>query len=269
MNAMTNETAMTGTAEGAPTARSRASAASMIGEEVLKLRTTRGHLVIAAAAQLVVIIGVSGLFVSGRDPNDPAARLAALSHVGLASIFSLVLGVFAVAGEYRYKTITDTYLSRPRRGQVIAAKLVVYPAAGAVIGLASSVTAVAITQAWLAADGRWLDLSDPDPLRTIVGCVAWNAAFAAIGVGVGALVRRLSAAIAGALAWLALGEGLVGRLIGDLGRWLPFSSGLALENAKTPGLELLPQWVGGLVLAGYAAIFAVLATWTTVKRDVF
>ena len=60
----------------------------------------------------------------------------------------------------------------------------------------------------------------------------------------------------------------MGQLIGDLNRWLPFTSGLALERAQAPGVELLDQWQGGLVLAGYAVLAAVLATWTTVRRDV-
>jgi hypothetical protein len=36
----------------------------------------------------------------------------------------------------------------------------------------------------------------------------------------------------------------------------------------TPGIRLLPQWGGGLVLLGYATVLAAVAAVTTLKRDV-
>jgi ABC-2 type transport system permease protein len=236
--------------------------------EVLKLRTTRTPLVLLVAAQLVVAAGVSGLFVSGADPADPLTPLRAIAHAGLVSVFSLILGILAVAGEYRHRTVTDTYLGTPRRGRVVAAKIGVYAVAGVFSGLVSSVFAVAVTAVWLAGKGGSLDLSQPAVWRTIAGCVVWNVCFAAIGVGIGALIRNVIAAVAIALAWLALVEGIVGQLIGDLSRWLPFRSGQALENVPFPGIALLPQWGGGAVLAAYALVFVLLAVSTTVRRDV-
>jgi ABC-2 type transport system permease protein len=240
----------------------------MIRTEFLKLRTVRTPLLLLAAAQLVVLAGVSGLFVSGADPADPETALRAIGHAGLVSIFSLVLGIIGLAGEYRHKTITDTYLGIPRRGRVVAAKLLVYAAAGAVLGLVSALVATAATAGWLAGKGGSLDLSDAAVWRTLAGCVVWNAGFGAIGVGLGALVRNLVGAVAVALAWMALIEGIVGQLVGDLDRWLPFNSGLALENVPAPGIELLPQWGGAVMLAAYALLFALLAVSTTVRRDV-
>jgi len=236
--------------------------------EFLKLRTVRTPLLLLAAAQLVVLAGVSGLFISGADLNDPATPLRAIGHAGLVSMFSLVLGIIGMAGEHRHKTITDTYLGTPRRGRVITAKLATYAIAGAVFGLVSALVAFAATAIWLAGKGSSLDLSDGAVWRTLIGCVIWNACFAAMGVGLGALVRNLVGAVALALAWIALVEGIVGQLVGDFDRWLPFNSGLALEDVPAPGADLLPQWGGGLVLAAYALLFALLAVSTTVRRDV-
>jgi ABC-2 type transport system permease protein len=76
-----------------------------MGTELLKLRTTRSPFLLLAAAQLVIIAGVSGLFVGGHaDVTDPVTAQRAIAHAGLVSIFSLILGILAVAGEYRHRT---------------------------------------------------------------------------------------------------------------------------------------------------------------------
>jgi ABC-2 type transport system permease protein len=242
----------------------------LIRSEFRKLSTVRSPWLLLAAGPLLVVAGVTGLVQSGGDVHDPAVQSKALAHVALAALVTLIFGIFAVAGEYRHGTVTDTFLSTPARGRVVAAKLAVYGSAGVVAGLVSAVVAVAVTAAWWAAKGGSFHLSAAGSWHTLAGGVAVNVAFAAIGVGVGALLRNLAVAIAAALAWIALVEGIAGQLVGaSLARWLPFSASQALGRANLTGTaRLLPQWGGALVLAGYAIAFAAAAMVTTLRRDV-
>ena len=238
--------------------------------ELRKLTTIRGPWLLLAVGPLVVVAGISGLVQSGGNLHDPATQSKALAHVGLAALLTLVVGIVAVAGEYRHRTITDTYLSTPARGRVLAAKLTVYGLVGAAAGLVSSLVALATAAAWWAVKGDSFHLFTAANWRTLGGGIAANLAFAVIGTGLGALIRNLAGAIAAALAWVALIEGIAGQLIGSgLARWLPFYASQALDRADMAGsLRLLPQWGGGLVLLGYAAVFATAAVVTTLSRDV-
>jgi ABC-2 type transport system permease protein len=243
---------------------------TLIRTEFLKLRTTRGPWLVLGAAPLLVVTGVSGLAVSGGDMRKATAQSGALGHVGLTSMLTVMFGILAVAGEYRHKTITDTYLSTPARGRVIAAKLAVYTTLGAVSGIFCTGVGLAAAAAWWADKGVPFDWSNAGMWTTIGGGIAWNAAFAAVGVGLGALVRNLVGAIALALAWIALVEGLIGQLVGTLARWLPFNAGQALGGPRGIGnaSDLLPRWGGGVVLVAYAIALAIIAVTTSMRRDV-
>lgn len=241
---------------------------TLFANEWLKLRTTRGFWLLLTGQLALVTVGAAGPLAN--LPLDQAATaIGAVAHVGLASLVALVLGIIAVAGEYRHRTITDTYLSTPRRGRVVAAKLAVYTAAGAVLGIVAAALSITVTAVWLTAAGHPMPWSDAELWRTVAGGVAWNAVFAAVGVGVGALVRNLAVAIASALAWLALVEGVVGAVVGrDVTQYLPFSAGTALGRLPASIADGLPQWAAGVLLAGYAIVLAAAAVAFSIRRDV-
>jgi len=241
---------------------------TLIRNELLKLRTIRSPWLLVAVTQVIIVIGVSGLFIGGADVEAAATPVGAVGHAGLLSLCTLILGITAIAGEYRHKSITDSYLATPSRGRFLAAKLVAYTGFGVGFGIINAITALAASAVWLAAKGGTFDLGDPAIWRTVLGGIGWNAAFTAIGVGVGALVRNLTTAIAGALAWLALVEGLVGQLMGDQARWLPFNSGLSLNHVPAMVSGGLSQPVAAATLIGYAAVISLVAVATTVRRDV-
>lgn len=241
----------------------------LVRSELRKVSTVRGPWLLLGAGPLIVLAGIAGLVQSGANLQDPATQSRALGHVGLAAIFTLVFGILAIAAEYRHGTITDTYLTSPTRGKVMAAKLIVCALIGAAAGLLCSAVALAIAFAWWAADGATFHISASGDWRILVGGVAANIGLAIIGVGLGGLVRNVVGAVALALAWVAVIEGIVGQLVGSgLARWLPFYASQALEKVSITGTPLLPQWGGGLMLLAYAALFAGTAIVTTLRRDV-
>jgi len=146
----------------------------MIATEILKLRTVRSPWLLVAAAQLVIVAGAAGAFANG-DGTDAAIARAGAAHLGLTALFALVLGIMAVAGEHRHRTISDTYLSRPRRGEVLTAKLATYTGAGVAFGLLGAVTAVAATAVAATITGVTVDWSDPELWRTVGGGAANSA----------------------------------------------------------------------------------------------
>jgi ABC-2 type transport system permease protein len=233
----------------------------MIRAEVRKLLTVRGTWLLFGIPQLVVVGGVSGLMLQRDDPTSVAGQQGAIGHVGLVSLFALLLGVIIVAGEYRHRTITDAFLAVPRRSRLLAAKLVVALGGGLALGLLSAVTALVTTAIWLAAKGA--TLSGGGVWRTVLGGIGWNVAFAALGVGLGALIANLLAAVVAALAWLALVEGIVGQLVGGGAKWLPFALGTALEGRGGPS-----PWQAALALTAYAAVFVAAGVVATDRRDI-
>jgi ABC-2 type transport system permease protein len=238
-----------------------------MSEEILKLRTIRTPWVLLAVAQLVIVAGVAGPFMSG-DLTDMDIVRAGAAHLGLVALFTLVLGIMAVAGEHRHRTITDTYLTRPHRGRVLTGKLIVYTGAGVVFGVVGAATALAAVAVAAGFTDVTVDWSDTQLRRTLGGGVAWNIAFAALGVGIGALVPNLTVAVTGALAWLALVEAVVAALLGsNASQWLPFAAGSALGGLPS-GADGLPQWGAAALLAGYVAVVTVAAGVVTARRDI-
>jgi ABC-2 type transport system permease protein len=242
---------------------------TLITNEWTKLRTIRSPWLMVAIQQAVIVAGVSGLAVAGADLNTANGVRILFTHAGIASaIVSLILGITAVAGEYRHRSITDTYLATPARARVITAKLATYTAVGAVLGALSAVTGLATTAIWTVARDGTLDLAGAQAWRIVAGIVAINATYAAIGVSLGALIPNLTGAIAVALVWIALVESTVANLLGDVGRWLPNRAGMAVDYMPANTAPLLPQGGAAFVLAGYVAVFILAALTTSTRRDV-
>jgi ABC-2 type transport system permease protein len=241
----------------------------LLWTEIRKLTSVRSTYVLLAATAALAGLHAAGLLIGdpGGELVTDTGKQRVLYSAGMGSILAIVLGVLISAGEFRHGTITDTYLTTPRRGRVMTAKLATGFLVGVPAGVASAAVTLAVTAPWLSAEGEPLPLDEGWVWATLLGGVVWCGAYAVIGVAVGALTRNPVLGIVGALAWLYLLEGIIVSAFEDLGRWFPSGAAAALgNNADTDGL--LDQWSGGLMLAAYAAAIGLLAGLTTLRRDV-
>ncbi|NLA09715.1 MAG: ABC transporter permease [Microbacteriaceae bacterium] len=221
----------------------------------------------------------------GAPPVAPGALPLTMYSIAssIGYVFPLLIGTLMSTAEFRHGTLTPTFLATPRRGVALGAKLTAAVVIGASYGVIAIVAVVAPTalvfvgfdiDPMLGSGDTWLFLA-----RTLLALVLWTL----VGVGLGALIRNQVAAIVIVLAFtqviepiLRLAGSFVG-WVGDATRFLPGAASDALVGASFysaiagaggTGSGALEWWQGGLVLLGFAAMFAVLAQLFSWRRDV-
>ena len=245
----------------------------LLRSELLKITSVRATYALALGCLAYVALDVVALAFAAGQPGlppltDPAQVRNVYASSGAAAALVLVLGILGMTTEYRNQTVTPTFLVTPRRGRVLAAKMVVHAFAGLAVGAACAALALGLGSACLAfrahAPVGWATLAQIEG-----GALLGYAIYAAVGACVGALVRNQVAAIVGALLWTVVAESLTVALLPAVGRWLP-AGALAgvLQSTPLRGGSYLPVWAGAVVLVGYGAVLALVATRTTLRRDV-
>jgi hypothetical protein len=222
-----------------------------IRAEILKLRTTRGALLLLLGA---VAINVFTVVAPGENALTELAeplheQQAVLIASMLMRILLLVLGIRAVTEESRHGTLTPTLLAAPRRHKLVPAKAIAVGVAGAVIAIVT--TATLLVSMNLLANLHDLMMAPlGESWRTLVGTLTVGVIWPEVGLGVGLLIRGQVAAIVGGVVWLMGLEQLIGGRLGDLGDFLPGEAGLA--GVIVPSNRAL--WVGTLALLAWALI---------------
>jgi ABC-2 type transport system permease protein len=237
--------------------------------ELLKQRSTATNLgLLSALLGLVLIAVVLHVFsISVKELGDRSNQLMILGRGEfLAALFAGLLGAMSITAEIRHGTIRPTFLVSPWCGRVVAAKVGVSALIGAGFGLAASTLAAAAGTALLGARAVDMQLDGGDYMLLIAGGAAASALWAAIGVGIGALVRNQVPTLIGISAWLLFVEGLFGEGVMDVARYAPGLLGMAVSGQEpdtlvAPGLSLL-------LLVGYAGAVATAGLLATNRRDV-
>jgi ABC-type transport system involved in multi-copper enzyme maturation permease subunit len=245
---------------------------ALVHSELLKQRSTRTTLSLFVAMIGLVLLAVllHGFGLGAEALGDRHLQLMVLGRGELLGVlFAALLGAMSITAEIRHGTIRPTFLFSPRRGRVVAAKVVVSVLVGAGFGLVAGAVATAAGTAALRARGIDLQLDGSDDALLVFGSAAAATLWAAIGVGLGALVRHQVPTLIGICAWLLFVEGLLAEAtggLGDVGRILPGSAAAAISG-QDPGTLLAPA-VGLVLLVAYAAAAALAGAIATSRRDV-
>jgi len=245
----------------------------LVSSELLKQRTTRTSLLLlvwmTGLILLVVLLHVLSLSTGHISTSDGQLKVVGWG-TSIAALFASLLGAMSITAEIRHGTIRPTFLATPRRGRVITAKLIAGALTGVAIGLLAEGLTAAIEAAGLAARGIHIQLTAGDYLQLFAGGAAAGALFAAIGVGLGAIVRQQVGAIVALCVWLLLIETTLIGNIPSAGKYAPGAAAGAIAGAvqTQSASKLVAPALGVLLLAAYAAFAATAGAILTTRRDV-
>lgn len=259
---------------------------TLVRAELTKTLTTRlwwGLLVgvvLYAALQAGLTAAVAGLETGPGQPATPpldtpetVRSVYATAAFSGSYLFALVLGVTSMTGEYRYQTVTPTFLATPRRERVVAAKALAQLGVGAGYGVAATLVALLAGGIVMVVRGAGLGYGTEGLWRAVGLGVLAVGLWTLIGLGLGTLLRNQVAAIIVALGLGLLIEPIVSLvLVGldqdGLAKYLPGNASSAMTSPPDTLLDLLPWWAGGLVMLGYALLFAAVGVALSLRRDV-
>jgi ABC-type transport system involved in multi-copper enzyme maturation permease subunit len=245
---------------------------ALVRAELRKLSTTRTFwwtmIATVAFAPLGVLLAVHG--ATSDAPLDSAEGFRNTIGSGASGgvLMMIIVGVLVVAGEFRFNTITSTFLITPHRGRVIAAKLAATALVGVAVAVVSAVATVATALPLLDARGVGLGGHVGDAALVLIGGAASLAIAALFGVGIGSIITNQTAAITITLVWMFVIEGPLATFATGVGRWLPGGASSASSGIAAASGTLLPMWAGALVFAGYALGFSAIGARLFVHKDI-
>ena len=241
---------------------------AQVRAELLKIRSTRTTLglLLGMVALILLFVLLTGLLSNVVTLSTLENQRQLLAIGALAGVFAALAGVLLVTSEYRYGTIRPTILFTPNRARVIAAKVIAATLAGIAFGIVGEVLGWAIGYAILSGRGITLALNTDDGVQLILGGLAGIALWAAMGAGLGTILRNQVGGVITLLAWGFVVNPLLFGLVPSVGRFMPSYAQDSLIGLTTR--HLLSPVAGGIVLVSWAVLLAAAGLAVTARRDV-
>jgi ABC-2 type transport system permease protein len=236
--------------------------------ELRKMRSTRTNLGLLGGMVALILLTVllGGLLSKPADLAQHDNQHGLLSAGTAAALFAALIGVMAITSEFRHGTIRPTFVFTPRRSRVLAAKVIASLLMGVLFGLAAIALSFGIGYTVLAARDIPLELGTNHIVGLFVGTPLITAAWAAIGVGLGALVRNQVFAVIGLIVWAMVIDNLLVNLVPRIGGYTPGGSSAAL--VADPADYVLSAPAGALVLVAYVIALVAAGALLVARRDV-
>ena len=203
-----------------------------------------------------------------------------LGLLGVTLFAPALIGTIAISSEYRHHTIGSTFLAIPRRGAVLAAKLIIFALLGLAYGIVLAGAAIGGILIGAAIHGVTPGLSAATMITIALRYAVAAAIYMVLGVGIGALARNHLLAIAITLGYFYLVENVIMIIPGVKAIYplLPGGATAALTDSTflsetmaaqigTAAPLILPAAAGALILLGYAGAAAFAATAVSLRRD--
>lgn len=273
----------------------------LVRAELLKIRSTNTWWVFALIAVALWALTLFFNYLQTQFLLDPsvaqsdlsaeeAEQIAAAANVAnlAANLYTngqffgvlivMLLGVVVVTSEFFHQTVTTTFLTTPHRTAVIVAKLVAAAVLGALFWLVTTAANLVVGPLILGSLDVGSQLGDGAVWRAIglngLAYLLW----AIFGIGFGVLIRsQIGATVTAILLYLA---GYIGAAIffstlaNRFGDWIDnlqvlvpsLASQVMVAATELPGSP--PQWLGAVVMIGYALVTGAVGTLIVRRRDI-
>ena len=239
--------------------------------ELRKMGTTKTNLGLLLGLVALILFGVlAGGFSSEADLSLVENQRELIGNGSFAAAFAALIGLMAVTSEFRHGTIRATFLVTPARVRVVVAKVMASVVVGIGFGALGSSLALGTGVAVIRGRGYDILFDAGDVRRLVLGTIVMSALWAALGVGMGALVRNQVFAIVALFAWVFVVEILIFQYLPAIGRYAPGAAGTAItgDTVGDSSVHLLSAPAGAVVLSAYAAAFVLAGAAAVSRRDV-
>ena len=241
---------------------------TVLRSEWIKLSTVRSNKVILALTAVVSGFTAWATAVLVTDEVLTVAQVFAYP-TALSAVLAAVAGILLFSSEAQHGTLAAALTAQPGRWVLAVAKTTIATGFGLVLGV------VGMAAGFAGAVGGGLDMGDTSGMAaTALWALVYTSFSAALGLGVGMIVRHSAGAIAGLLVWWGPVEALVVLFLpGEVVHFLPFDAGYRMlevgSDFDTP--EILaaaltrPQYA--LIFGAYAAVALIVGTVLLSRRD--